>query len=152
MQIRHGQLDNPKVQSLLKVHLADMQTHSPPESVHALDDTALRSAQVIFLTAWQENDLLGCGALHRLDHSHGELKSMRTATAHQRKGVAAALLAALIDLARANGLNRLSLETGTPAAFDAARAFYAKHGFVTCPAFADYPNDDPYSTFMTRRL
>lgn len=152
MQIKQGLLDAPEVQTLLKAHLEDMQAHSPPESVHAFDDTALRAPEVSFLTAWRRDTLLGCGALHKLDGQHGELKSMRTVSAHLRKGVAAFILNALIDLAQEKGLSRLSLETGTPAAFDPARAFYTKHGFVPCAAFADYPEDDPYSTFMTRKL
>lgn len=152
MQIKQGLLDSPPVKTLLKVHLEDMQAHSPPESVHAFDVTALRAPEVWFLTAWQGDSLLGCGALHKLDGQHGELKSMRTVSAHLRQGVAAFILNALIDLARKQGLSRLSLETGTPAAFDAARAFYIKHGFAPCAAFADYPKTDPYSTFMTREL
>ncbi len=152
MEIRRGGLDLPEVKALLESHLGEMQAFSPPGSVHAFDDEALRQKEVMFLTAWEGDNLLGCGALHLLDRRHGELKSMRTVSAYLRKGVAGFILSALIDLARENGLNRLSLETGTPAAFDAARAFYAKHGFVTCPAFADYPSDDPYSTFMTRKI
>jgi len=152
MQIKQGLLDSEPIQALLKAHLQDMQKHSPPESVHAFDDSALRAPEVTFVSAWQDDTLLGCGALHCLDEGHGELKSMRTASGHLRKGVAGFILAALIDLARETGLKRLSLETGTPAAFDAARAFYTKHGFVTCPAFADYPANDPYSTFMTREI
>ena len=152
MQIKQGLLDSEPVQALLKAHLQDMQAHSPPESVHAFDNTALRRPEVTFISAWQADTLLGCGALHRLDECHGELKSMRTVPGHLRKGVAAFILEALINLARESGLKRLSLETGTPAAFDAARAFYTKHGFQPCAAFADYPANDPYSTFMTREI
>ncbi|MEO9971963.1 MAG: GNAT family N-acetyltransferase [Hyphomonadaceae bacterium] len=152
MEVKQGLVETPEVRALLGEHLEDMKAQSPPGSVHALDVSGLLAAEVTFLTAWQDDVLLGCGALKRLDQTHGELKSMRTATAHRRKGVAAILLEALIAVARDKGLTRLSLETGTPAAFDAARAFYAKHGFDPCAAFADYPADDPYSTFMTREI
>ena len=152
MQIKQGLLDLEPVQALLKAHLQDMQAHSPPQSVHAFDDRALHMPEVTFVSAWQGDELLGCGALHRLDDTHGELKSMRTAPVHLRKGVAGFILDALVNLARESGLKRLSLETGTPAAFDAARAFYTKHGFQPCAAFANYPANDPYSTFMTREI
>lgn len=152
MQIRQGGLETPEVQAFLMAHLEDMRAYSPPQSVHALNLDKLEMPQVTFLTAWEDQTLLGCGALSVLDQDHGELKSMRTGTEHRRKGVAEAILSALIETARAKGLTRLSLETGTPAAFDAARAFYAKHGFKPCKAFADYPADDPYSTFMTREI
>ena len=46
---------------------------------------------------------------------------------------------------------RLSLETGSWPYFEAARAFYRRHGFVECPPFGDY-NPDPNSVFMTLEL
>ena len=152
MEIKQGLVETPQGGALLGEHLEDMKAQSPPGSVHALDVSGLLVAEVTFLTAWKDDVLLGCGALKRLDQTHGELKSMRTATAHRRKGVAAILLEALVAVARDKGVTRLSLETGTPAAFDAARAFYAKYGFEACGAFADYPANDPYSTFMTREI
>lgn len=151
-EIKRGGVQMPEVLALLGEHLEDMKAQSPPGSVHALDVSGLLAPEITFLTAWEGDTLLGCGALNRLGATHGELKSMRTARMHRRKGVAARLLEALVKAAREQGLSRLSLETGTPAAFDAARAFYAKHGFVPCEAFADYPADDPYSTFMTREI
>jgi len=152
MQIKRGLIETPQVRALLSQHLQDMKASSPPDSVHALDVSGLLAPQITFLTAWEGPDLLGCGALKVLSAEHGELKSMRTAPEHRRKGVAAVLLSALIETAHAKALTRLSLETGTPTAFDAARAFYAKHGFVPCGSFADYPAGDPYSTFMTREI
>ena len=152
MQIKQGLVNEPQIRALLNQHLLDMKASSPPDSVHAFDYTALLKPRITFLTAWDSSNLLGCGALNVLDAEHGELKSMRTAPAHRRKGVAAAILEALIAVAQTKNLIRLSLETGTPVAFDAARAFYAKHGFKPCKAFANYPSDDPYSMFMTRLI
>ena len=128
-----------------------MHLHSPPESVHALDLTALRQPEITFWSAWEGDDLLGCGALKQLSSSHGELKSMRTATTHLRKGVARTMLLHIVSAARAEGLRRISLETGPHAPFFAAQKLYASEGFVECGPFADYALD-PYSLFMTKAL
>ena len=76
---------------------------------------------------------------------------MHTAAAHRGKGVAEALLRHILGQATAQGLTRLSLETGSQAGFEPARRLYAKHGFAICGPFADYA-DDPNSVFMTRTL
>ena len=87
MEIRVDDLCGAAIAALLQVHLNAMHEHSPPESVHALDLDALRHASITFWTAWDGNDLLGCGALKRLTATHAELKSMRTAAAHVRKEI-----------------------------------------------------------------
>ena len=102
-------------------------------------------------TAWRGDALVGCGALKDLGDGHGELKSMRTDPAHLRQGVAAAMLAHLMATARTQGLQRLSLETGSAAAFAPAHALYARHGFAMCGPFGDYV-EDSFSVFMTRTL
>jgi putative acetyltransferase len=148
------QLDDPArpaVAALLREHLADMALHSPPESIHALDVEALRVPSITFWTASEGDTLLGCAALSALDAQHGEVKSMRTATAHRRKAVAATLLGHLLLTARQRGYTRLSLETGSMAAFAPARALYERHGFSYCGPFGRYQLD-PHSVFMTRLL
>jgi putative acetyltransferase len=150
----HIRIDDPRgpeVAALLREHLADMALHSPPESIHALDVDALCAPHITFLCAWGKGALLGCGALAELDSRHGEIKSMRTATGARRKGVAAALLAHILAMARDRGYTRLSLETGSMAAFAPARALYARFGFVYCDPFGDYAFD-PNSVFMTLEL
>lgn len=151
MDIRVGGLDMPQVALLLSEHLDEMQQHSPPESVHALDLDRLRTPDLTFWSAWEGEEVLGCAALRELDPAHGEVKSMRTAAAHRRRGVAAALLAHLVAEARQRGYTRLSLETGSPEAFAPARAMYARHGFVECAPFEPYAAD-PFSVFMTLDL
>jgi putative acetyltransferase len=151
MQIREGGLDHPAVLALLREHLADMALHSPPESVHALDLDGLRQPGLDFWTAWDGERLLGCGALKELDPTHGELKSMRTASADRGAGVGAAMLRFLMDEGARRGYTRLSLETGAMPAFAPAHRLYARHGFRDCPPFGDYL-EDPYSVFMTRTL
>lgn len=145
------QLTDPRIIGLLQEHLRDMARHSPPESIHALDLDGLRRPELSFWTVWDGEDLLGCGALKQLDTGHGEIKSMRTASAHRRRGVAAAMLRHLLDEAAARSYRRLSLETGSMAAFEPARRLYASFGFDVCGPFDSYV-DDPNSVFMTRLL
>lgn len=151
MNILDGELTAPDVQDLLARHLAGMAEHSPPESIHALDLDALASADITFWTVREGSHLLGCGALKQLTPTHGEIKSMRTAAAHLGKGVATFLLDHIIDVAKERGYERLSLETGSGAAFEPAHALYLKNGFEFCGPFADY-RPDPFSRFMTRQL
>jgi len=152
MDIRVDDMTGPEIQRLLNEHLASMHELSPPESVHALDLEALRGPRITFWTLWDGgNELLGCGALKRLDPDHAEIKSMRTAAKHLRKGVARRILEHILDEAAKCGYKRVSLETGSFAAFEPARRLYAGFGFEFCPPFGDYA-DDPNSVFMTKDI
>jgi putative acetyltransferase len=151
MHIEPDNLSRPEVHALLHEHLSSMASLSPADSVHALDLDGLRQPDVTFWTAWSGPDLLGCGALKELSPTHGEIKSMRTATAHLRKGVGRAILAYIIDEARKRSYNRLSLETGSMQAFQPAHQLYLEFGFTFCQSFADYV-EDPHCVFMTRTL
>lgn len=137
--------------ALLETHLELMNQLSPPEEVHALDVDALTHPSVTFVGYRAGGDLLGVGALKDLGDGHGELKSMHTAAAARGRGVGSAIVDHLVDLAIARGMTRLSLETGTPDGFAAARALYARRGFAECGPFGDYVLS-PWSTFMTRSL
>lgn len=141
-------LHGPEIAALLREHLVSMHEHSPPESVHALDLTALRTPEITFWTAWDGADLAGCGALKALDPVNGEIKSMRTAKPHLRRGVAAQILSHIIEVARGRGYVRLSLETGSNAPFFPAHRLYERFGFQPCPPFADYA-DDAFSRYFT---
>ena len=151
MEIKADDLTGPQIAALLHEHLASMYLHSPPESVHALPIEKLRSEDVTFWSVWENDELLGCGALKQLDPLHGEVKSMRTAGKHLRKGVARAMVDHIIRESRRRGYRRLSLETGSVAAFEPARKLYERAGFTACAPFADY-TDDPNSVFMTMEL
>jgi putative acetyltransferase len=152
MQIRIDDLRGREIRALLEEHLAHMRSISPPESVHALDLDALRQPGITFWTAWSpDGSLLGCGALKELDARHGEIKSMRTAAARRRSGVARALLAHIIAVAEGRSYARLSLETGAEPPFAPARSLYASFGFTFCAPFEGYV-DDPNSVFMTKAL
>ena len=151
MDLRLDDLRHPAVIALLQEHLDWMHRISPPESVHALDLAALRRPDITFWALWDGDALAGCGALRELTQAHGEVKSMRTAQTHLRRGVAARMLEHILAEARRRGYGRLSLETGSMAYFAPARALYARAGFSPCAPFGDYV-DDPNSVFMTRTL
>jgi putative acetyltransferase len=151
MEIRIDDLNGAEIRALLQEHLANMRQISPPESIHALSIDGLRKPEITFWSAWENDELLGCGALKELDVQHGEIKSMRTSSGHRRKGVAKAILDYIIGEAKRRGYCRLSLETGSMAAFEPARQLYARAGFVFCGPFADY-SEDPNSVFMTKEL
>ena len=151
MHIRIDDLNGPEIARLLREHLQGMALHSPPESIHALDIDALRKPDITFWSVWESSELMGCGAIRHLDPLHGEIKSMRTAAAHLRKGVATRLMHHILEEARHRSYRRLSLETGSMAAFAPARRLYASFGFVECAPFADYV-EDPNSVFMTTEI
>ena len=155
MQIATDSPARDDVRRLLDEHLTDMYATSPPESVHALDHSALLAPTVTFWTARDDDGtLLGCGALSELGdpgNTHAEIKSMRTAAHARGRGVASALLDTLLAEARRRGRTRVSLETGTQDFFAPARRLYARHGFTECGPFGSYTLD-PHSVFMTLEL
>ncbi len=157
MKIIIDNLESPDVHNLLREHLAQMAAQSPPESIHALDLSALKQPDITFWTAWDDTQqtsssaLMGCGALKELSATHGEIKSMRTATPFLRRGVAAAMLSHILDEAKQRGYQQLSLETGSMQSFRPAQQLYKQFGFTECEPFANYL-PDPNSIFMTRRL
>jgi putative acetyltransferase len=151
MQIRVDDLSGPEIRELLAEHLQSMHQLSPPESVHALDLAGLLAPDITFWTIWNDGELLGCGALKELSASHGEVKSMRTVSAHRSEGVARAMLRHILTEAEKRTYHRVSLETGSAPAFAPARSLYESFGFTYCPPFGDY-FDDPNSVFLTRVL
>jgi putative acetyltransferase len=151
MGIKIDNLQGPKIAALLEEHLRWMRSVSPPESTHALDLDELCNPDITFWCVWDGQNLAGCGALRELDITHGEIKSMRTAHAYLRKGVAAKLVQHIVVEAKHRGYHRLSVETGSMAYFEPARQLYSKFGFKPCPPFADYV-EDPNSVFMSTQL
>ncbi|RDI42763.1 GNAT family N-acetyltransferase [Nocardia mexicana] len=151
MRIVPDDLTSAAVIALLSEHLGEMHANSPEDSMHALDLDGLRKPEVTVWSVWDGDRLAGCGALKELDPTHGEIKSMRTATDHRGRGVGSLLLRHLVDTARARTYRRLSLETGAQQFFSPAHRLYERHGFRRCAPFADYL-EDPNSVFMTREL
>jgi len=151
MRIAIDDLRGPEIAALLEEHLECMAQVSPPESRHALDIERLRQPGITFWAVWDGPELAGCGALKEIDATHGEVKSMRTARAHLRRGVASMLLQHIIAEARRRGYRRLSLETGSMEYFKPAHSLYRRAGFKPCEAFTGY-GADPNSTFFTKEI
>jgi putative acetyltransferase len=151
MDIKLGELRHEAVISLLQEHHEDMLAHSPPESVHALDLSALEHPDVTFWSLWINQDLAGIGAIKELDNDHCEIKSMRTSTKFLRKGIARKILEHIVEQATLRSYKRLSLETGTMDAFIPAQKLYQQFGFQVCVPFGNY-QEDPYSMFMSKTI
>ena len=152
MEIRLDDLREPGIALFLEAHLEDMRAATPsPESRHVLDLDGLRRPAITFWTVWDGDLIVGCGALKEISPSHGEIKSMRTAASHRRRGVASAMLSHIIEEAARRRYRRLSLETGSGEFFAPARELYARFGFVVSGPFGDY-RPDPNSCFMTKTI
>lgn len=151
IRIVEGDFSDPRVIDLLRIHLTTASAQTAPGSAHALDVAGLQAPDITLWTMWEGETLLGVGGLKRLSVDHGEVKSMHTAQPMRRRGAGGAMLRHIIAAARACGMTRLSLETGSWDYFRPARAFYARHGFTECPPFADYVLD-PNSVFMSLDL
>jgi len=144
-------LSSPEIKQLLKEHLASMHQHCPKDSIHAFDIETLRQPDITFWSAWDGKQLCGCAALKKHNEQHAELKSMRTASKHLRRGIARQLLKEVLDYAKQQGYSQISLETGSQAIFIPARKLYTSVGFKPCAPFAAY-KEDPNSIFMTKYL
>jgi putative acetyltransferase len=156
MHIIEGGLDDPRVIGLLHTHLGRARAETAVGSAHALDLSGLSAGDVTFWSAWEgdgdeRETLVGVGALKAITPDHGEVKSMHAAEAVRGRGVGSEILRHIVGVARARGMTRLSLETGSWPYFVPARALYARHGFVECPPFGEY-EADPNSVFMTLAL
>jgi putative acetyltransferase len=151
LKFRLDDLTGEPTRALIARHLAGMRASSPAESVHALEIDKLRSTDISFWSVWAGDEIVGCGALKRLDARRGELKSMRVADAFLGRGIGRALLQHLMAEARERRMQSLWLETGSAPAFVPALRLYESAGFSRCAPFEGY-KEDPFSVFMTRTL
>lgn len=141
----------PDVRALLERHLDFARGQTPAEHSFALSTDGLLDPAITVFGFRAGGTLLGIGALRRLGPDHAEIKSMHTAEAARRRGIGRALLIHLVGVARALGLRRVSLETGTTPGYAPARALYDDVGFVPCGPFADYKPSE-HNLFMTLEL
>ena len=145
--IKPADFDDDWVKALLTRHLEGMHANSPPGHVFALDWSGLQKPEVSFYALWDGEHLLGFGALKELEPRAGEIKSMRTADAHLRRGVAATILDHIIAEARQRGYVRLLLETGSGPAFEPALNLYRNNGFLEGGALDGYEKS-PFNQFL----
>jgi|TARA_B110000259_G_scaffold175863_1_gene211432 putative acetyltransferase len=143
-----GNFDNPEVHELLIKHFIELRSVSPVGSAHVLDIIGLKDSSIKFWSLWDENNLMGCGALKFLDKEHGEFKSIRVSDRFRIMGNGLKIINHLISEAKKLNIKRLSLETGAGDFFLNARKLFNKCGFEPCQPFSHY-KDDINSVYMT---
>ena len=151
MKSIEGNFDNLEVNNLLKKHFIELRSVSPAGSTHVLDIDGLKDSSIKFWSLWENNKLIGCGALKFLEKGHGEFKSIRVADEFRKKGIGERIINHLIEEAKKLEISKLSIETGAGEFFLPARKLFSKFGFKKCPPFAHY-KDDPNSCYYTLNL
>ena len=141
MKVIENNFDNAEVNHLLTKHFIELRSVSPDDSCHVLDIKGLKDSSIKFWSFWDNNQLIGCAALKFLDDEHGEFKSIRVEDNSRGKGFGKKIISHLIEVAKNEGIRRLSIETGAGDFFKSARKLFKKFGFKTCRPFADYKED-----------
>ena len=141
MKSIEGNFDNSQVDNLLKKHFVELKSVSPEGSAHVLDIEGLKDDTIKFWSLWEDDQLIGCGALKFLDKEHGEFKSIRLADKFRKKGNGIKIIKHLIEEAKKLNIKKISLETGAGNFFKPARELFILCGFKTCEPFAHYKKD-----------
>ena len=144
-----GNFDNPKVHELLSKHFVELRAASPKGSAHVLDIPGLKIPSIKFWSIWQNENLIGCGALKFLDKDHGEFKSIRIHDNFRNKGYGINVINHLINEAKKLKIKKLSIETGAGDFFLPARKLFKKCKFEECQPFAHY-KEDVNSVYLTK--
>ena len=66
MKSIENNFDDPKVNELLNKHFIELRSVSPEGSSHVLDIPGLKDPSIRFWSLWEEEELIGCGALKTL--------------------------------------------------------------------------------------
>ena len=151
MKSVEGNFDNSEVNNLLKKHFIELRSVSPAGSTHVLDLEGLKDPTIKFWSLWENEDLIGCGALKFLDNQHGEFKSIRVADKFRKKGFGEKIIFHLIEEAKKLKIKKLSIETGSGNFFKSARELFKKFDFEPCEPFAHY-KEDPNSCYYTKNI
>jgi putative acetyltransferase len=146
-----GNFDHPEVNLLLKKHFVELRAASPEGSAHVLDIPVLQVSSIKFWSLWEDDQLMGCGALKFLDKEHGEFKSIRIKDSFRGKGNGIKVINHLIDEAKKLKIKKLSIETGAGKFFAPARKLFDNCGFKPCKPFAHY-KEDVNSLYLTKLL
>ena len=136
-----GNFDHPEVNELLKKHFVELRAASPEGSAHVLDIPGLKIPSIKFWSLWENDKLMGCGALKFLDKDHGEFKSIRVHNDYRNRGNGIKVIKHLIEEAKKLNIKRISIETGAGKFFEPARKLFQKCEFKPCEPFAHYKKD-----------
>tara|TARA_B100001996_G_scaffold197743_1_gene151418 strand:- start:219 stop:674 length:456 start_codon:yes stop_codon:yes gene_type:complete len=148
MKSIENNFDNPEVNDLLTKHFVELKSVSPKGSTHVLDIPGLKDSSIKFWSLWNEDKLIGCGALKFLSNDHGEFKSIRISDKFKAKGYGSKIINHLISKAKNLNIKKISVETGAGIFFAPARKLFTNSGFKKCGPFAHY-KDDPNSCYFT---
>jgi putative acetyltransferase len=155
IDIRPTPPDHPQVRALIEELDAYLATLYAPEDNYLLDVEALKHPSVIFLGAWDDATVVGCGAVRVMPgepetqgEPYGEIKRMYVAPARRGERIARSLLEALEASLRGHGVARALLETGRDQ-IEALR-LYGRSGYASRATFGGYP-DNGLSVFMEKR-
>jgi GNAT superfamily N-acetyltransferase len=120
----------------------------PPAEFEDLDaiSSMYREPSGIFLVLLDSEQVVGTGAIRRLDGQTCELKRMWFLPAYRGKGYGAKMSEALFQFAHSAGYKRVRLDT-TPV-LAAANRLYQRLGFYPIERY----NDGPGAIFMERSL
>jgi putative acetyltransferase len=151
MKSIEGNFDNAEVNQMLINHFIELRSVSPEGSAHVLDIEGLKDSSIKFWSLWENQELMGCGALKFLNNKHGEFKSIRIKDEFRKKGNGLKIIKHLIEEAKKLDIQKLSLETGSGTFFAPARKLFTKCGFKPCDPFAHY-KDDPNSCYMSKLI
>ena len=146
-----GNFDHPEVNELLKKHFIELRAASPEGSTHVLDIPGLKVSSIKFWSLWENENLLGCGALKFLEESHGEFKSIRVHDDFRKQGNGIKIIKHLIVEAKKLDIKRVSIETGAGSFFNPARKLFRNCNFVPCEPFAHYKKDIN-SIYLTKQI
>ena len=136
-----GNFDHPEVNELLTKHFIELREASPEGSAHVLDIPGLKVPSIKFWSLWENDKLMGCGALKFLDKDHGEFKSIRVHNDYRNKGNGIKIIKHLFEEAKKLNIKRISVETGAGKFFKPARGLFKKCNFKPCEPFAHYKKD-----------
>ena len=141
MKSIENNFDDPEVNELLKKHFIELRSVSPERSTHVLDIPGLKVPSIKFWSLWENEKLIGSGALKFLDENHGEFKSIRIADKFRKNGLGSKIIDHLINEAKKLNIKKISVETGSVDFFSSARKLFKKCGFEQCEPFAHYKKD-----------
>ena len=151
LKLIEGNFNHPEVNQLLKKHFIELKAASPEGSAHVLDISGLQVPSIKFWSLWENDQLMGCGALKILEKTHGEFKSIRVHDKFRGKGMGIKVINLLINEAKKLAIKRISIETGAGDFFIPARKLFNNCGFKSCQPFAHY-KEDVNSLYLTKHL
>ena len=141
MKSIEGNFENAEVNELLKKHFIELRSVSPAGSTHVLDINGLKDPSIKFWSMWENEELIGCGALKFLNKDHGEFKSIRVADKFRKNGNGIKIINKLIEKAEKLNIKKISVDTGPGKFFKPAHELFILSGFKLCKPFAHYKED-----------